>query len=90
MAMVLVTAVLIAVANVAYTNHVQHEADRRQAQQKLREARAQEVAGRQTLAVVCEWMALRVDPEPAPTTERGRQQLAADQKLYEQFGCEGR
>jgi hypothetical protein len=90
LAMVLVTAVLIAAGSVGYTNHVHREGERRYAEQREREKRAQEEASQQTLAVVCEWMALRVNPEPPPTTVRGRQQLAADQKMYKQFGCDKR
>ncbi|MFC5744844.1 hypothetical protein [Actinomadura rugatobispora] len=85
--MVLVTAVLITLANVAFTSYVQRQGDQRQAEQQQREKRAQEASQRQTLAVVCAWLELRINPEPPPTTARGREQLAADQRLYQQFGC---
>lgn len=84
---VLVTAVLITVGNVAYTNHVQRQAEKRHAAQEQREERAQEESRRQNLRVVCAWLALRVNPEPPPSTARGREQLLADQRLYDQFGC---
>lgn len=84
---VLVVAVLIALGNVAYTNHVQRQADQRHAEQQAQEERAQQEARRQGLRAVCAWLELRVAPEPPPSTARGRDQLSADQRLYEQFGC---
>lgn len=87
--MVLVTAVLVGVGNVGYTNHVQQQANQRQAEQKAREERAKKVAQQQTLRIVCAWMEPQVAPDPPPTTPRGRQQLAANQRFYEFLNCEG-
>lgn len=89
LAIVLVVAVLITSGNVIYTNHVQRQADRRHAEQQAQEERAQQEARRQGLRAVCAWLELRVEPEPPPSTARGRGQLLADQRLYEQFGCKG-
>lgn len=85
---VLLVAVAIGGGNIFYTNHVQRQAELRHAEQEQREERAQEETRQQNLRVVCAWLALRVEPEPPPSTPRGREQLRADQRLYEQFGCE--
>lgn len=85
-----VSSLLVAGACIVYTGHVQRQAEERLTEQRLREQRAEQASERQTLEVVCAWLELRVDPEPRPVTPRGREQLHADQRLYEQFGCEGR
>ena len=75
--------------NVTYTRHVQQQADRRQAEQKASEERARHAAQQQTLRIVCGWLEPQVDPNPPPTTPRGRKQLAANQEFYEFLHCEG-
>jgi uncharacterized membrane protein YebE (DUF533 family) len=87
--MVVVVAVVVGLGNVAYTNYVQRQADQRQAEQKAREERARKVSQQQTLRIVCAWMEPQVDPDPPPTTPRGRKQLAANQDFYEFLHCEG-
>lgn len=89
LAIVLLVAVLITSGNIIYTNHVQRQAEQRHAEQEAREQQAQQEARRQGLRAVCAWLELRVAPEPPPSTARGREQLEADQRLYEQFGCKG-
>lgn len=85
--MVLVVAVLVGLGNIAYTNHVQQQATRRQAEQKASDERAKEAARQQTLRIVCAWMEPQVDPDPPPSTPRGRKQLAANQEFYEFLHC---
>lgn len=87
LAMVLATAVVISMANVAYTNHVADEAERRQTEQKARDEQARKVQQVATLRVFCRWLEPKVDPEPAPMTARGRQQLVADQEFYRFLQC---
>lgn len=76
--MVAVSAVLVAGACIVYTNHVHREGERREQEDR-----------RRSLVMVCAWLTPRVNPLPAPETERGHAQLKADQKLYDYFGCKG-
>ena len=88
-AIVTASALLVGLGNVGYTNHVQQQASRRQVEQKAREERAKNVAQQETLRIVCAWMEPQVDPDPPPTTPRGRKQLAANQNFYKFLHCEG-
>lgn len=87
LAMVLSTAVVIAMANVGYTSYVQADFEQRQTEQKARDERARKVQQQQTLKVFCRWLEPKVAEEPAPTTARGRQQLIADQEFYRFLKC---
>ncbi len=75
-------------AGFVYTNHVQQQAQQRNdALRQHAEEKNAQLRKEQDMRW-CKLFRLYVDPkQPPPTTERGKEQLAAFLVLYESLGC---